>query len=44
MFELGFNLPVVYWPEAIAQLNMPSPDPPFRFGLQAVHDALIHGS
>ena len=41
LFELGFNLPSVYWPNAIAQLNMPNPDPPFRFGLEAVRDAFF---
>jgi hypothetical protein len=41
LFELGFNLPVIYWPNAIAQLQMPNPDPPFRFGLQAILDALF---
>lgn len=41
LFELGFNLPSVYWPSAIAQLNMPVPDPPFRFGLEAVRDAFF---
>jgi hypothetical protein len=41
LFELGFNLPVVYWPNAIAQLQMPNPDPAFRFGLQAIYDAFL---
>jgi hypothetical protein len=41
LFELGFNLPVVYWPNAIAQLQMPNPEPAFRFGLQAVRDAFF---
>ena len=41
LFELGFNLPFVYWPEAIAQLRMPIPEPAFRFGLQAVRDAFL---
>ena len=41
IFEIGFNLPSVYWPNAIAQLNMPNPDPPFRFGLEAVRDAFF---
>ena len=41
LFELGFNLPVVYWPQAIAQLQMPNPEPAFRFGLQAVRDAFF---
>lgn len=41
LFELGFNLPVVYWPNAIAQLQMPNPDPAFRFGLQAIRDAFL---
>jgi len=41
IFEWGFNLPVVYWPQAIAQLQMSNPEPEFRFGLQAVRDALL---
>jgi hypothetical protein len=41
LFELGFNLPIIYWPEAIAQLQMPNPDPAFRFGFQAILDALL---
>ncbi len=41
LFELGFNLPIVYWPEAIAQLQMPNPDPAFRFGFQAIRDAFL---
>ena len=41
IFELGFNLPFVYWPQAIAQLQMPNPEPAFRFGSQAIRDALL---
>ena len=41
LFELGFNLPIVYWPNAIAQLQMPNPDPAFRFGFQAIRDAFL---
>ena len=41
LFELGFNLPIVYWPTAIAQLQMPNPDPTFRFGFQAILDAFL---
>ena len=41
LFELGFNLPIVYWPEAIAQLQMPNPDPAFMFGFQAIRDAFL---
>ena len=41
LFELGFNLPIVYWPEAIAQLQMPNPDPAFSFGFQAIRDAFL---
>jgi hypothetical protein len=41
IFELGFNLPVVYWPQAIAQLQMPNPEPAFRFGFPAIRDALL---
>ena len=41
LFELGFNLPVVYWPNAIAQLQMANPDPAFKFGFQAILDALL---
>src|SRR5262249_32764525 len=40
-FEIGFNLPIVNWPGAIAQLQMPIPDPPFRFSFQAIIDALL---
>ena len=41
IFEIGFNLPVVYWPSAIAQLQMANPEPAFRFGAQAVRDAFL---
>src|SRR5262249_34864955 len=41
IFEIGFNLPVVYWPEAIAQLRMATPEPAFRFGAMAVRDAFL---
>jgi hypothetical protein len=41
IFEFGFNLPVVYWPQAIAQLQMPIPEPAFRFGVQAIRDAFL---
>jgi hypothetical protein len=41
IFELGFNLPVVYWPEAIGQLQMATPEPAFRFGASAVRDAFL---
>jgi hypothetical protein len=41
LFELGFNLPIIYWPEAIAQLQMSNPDPAFRFGFQAMLDAFL---
>jgi len=46
LFELGFNLPVVYWPSAIVQLQMPHPEPVFRFGVQAVRDAffIVHAT
>jgi len=39
IFEIGFNLPLVYWPEAVAQLQAATPDPAFRFGAAAVRDA-----
>lgn len=41
LFEFGFNLPVVYWPQAIAQLQVPNPEPAFRFGVQAIRDAFL---
>ncbi len=41
IFEFGFNLSVVYWPQAIAQLQMPNPEPAFRFGVQAIRDAFL---
>jgi len=41
LLELGFFLPVLYWPAAISQLQMPNPDPAFRFGFQAIRDALL---
>jgi hypothetical protein len=41
IFEFGFNLPAVYWPQAIAQLQMPNPEPAFRFGIQAIRDAFL---
>ena len=41
IFEWGFNLPGVYWPDAIVQLHMANPDPAFQFGLQAIHNAFF---
>ena len=41
IFEWGVNLPLIYWPQAIAQLQMPNPEPAFRFGVQAVRDAFL---
>jgi len=41
LLQLGFFLPVLYWPNAIAQLQMPNPDPAFMFGFQAVRDAFL---
>jgi hypothetical protein len=41
LFEFGFGLPFLYWPSAIAQLQMSNPDPAFRFGFQAIRDALL---
>lgn len=41
LFELGFNLPFVYWPGAIAQLRMANPEPAYQFGLQAIRDAFL---
>jgi hypothetical protein len=41
IFEWGFNLPVVYWPSAIAQLQASNPDPAFQFGMQAVQSAFF---
>jgi hypothetical protein len=41
LLELGFFLPVLYWPNAIAQLQMPNPEPAFRFGIQAIRDAFL---
>lgn len=41
LFEWGINLPIVYWPEAIAQLSMANPEPAFRFGVQAIRDAFL---
>jgi hypothetical protein len=41
IFEIGFNLPVVYWPDAIAQLRSANPEPAFRFGADAVRDAFM---
>src|SRR5262249_223125 len=41
LFEGGFNLPTVYWPQAIAELQMLNPDPAFRFGSQAIRDAFL---
>ena len=38
-FEIGFNLPVVNWPEAITQLQAAHPAPAFRFDPAAVADA-----
>ena len=41
LLEIGIFLPFLYWPAAIAQLQMPNPDPAFRFGFQAFRDALL---
>jgi hypothetical protein len=41
ILEWGFNLPFVYWPNAIAQLQMSNLDPAFQFGMQAIHNAFL---
>jgi len=41
LIQFVFFLPFVYWPSAIAQLQMQNPDPAFRFGFQAILDALL---
>ncbi|HTP02564.1 MAG TPA: hypothetical protein VMJ64_14410 [Anaerolineales bacterium] len=41
LFEWGFNLPIVYWPQAITQLQMSNPVPAFQFGAQAVRNAFL---
>jgi hypothetical protein len=40
-FELCYNLPVVYWPSSLAQLQSVVPDPPIRTGIGAVRDAFL---
>ncbi|MGB8212948.1 MAG: hypothetical protein WCE68_05250 [Anaerolineales bacterium] len=40
-YSLFYHLPIEYWPSAIAQLRMQTPEPAFQFGLQAIHDAFF---
>lgn len=40
-YSLFYHLPIEYWPSAIAQMNMPNPEPAFRFGMQAIRDAFL---
>jgi hypothetical protein len=40
-YSLFYHLPIEYWPTALAQLRMQPPEPAFRFGVQAVRDALF---
>lgn len=40
-YSLCYHLPIEYWPSALAQLHMQNPEPAFKFGLQAIHDAFF---
>ncbi len=40
-YSLFYHLPIEYWPSALAQLRMANPEPAFRFGFQAIRDALL---
>jgi hypothetical protein len=40
-YSLFYHLPIEYWPNALAQLHMQTPEPAFKFGLQAIHDAFF---
>jgi hypothetical protein len=40
-YSLFYHLPIEYWPSALAQLRMQNPEPAFRFGVQAIRDALF---
>lgn len=41
LYSLGYHLPIEYWPHALAQLRMAAPVPAFRFGFEAIRDALL---
>jgi len=41
IYSLGYHLPIEYWPEAIAQLQMKHPEPAFRFGMEAISHAFF---
>ena len=40
IYSLGYHLPIEYWPAAIAQLQMETPVPAFKFGIEAIYEAL----
>lgn len=40
MYSLGYHLPYEYWPAAIAQWQMETPDPAFNIGSEAIYEAL----
>jgi hypothetical protein len=40
-YSLFYHLPIEYWPSALAQLHMQAFEPSFKFGFQAIRDALF---
>lgn len=40
IYSLGYHLPIEYWPAAITQLQMETPVPEFKFGIEAIYEAL----
>jgi len=40
IYSLGYHLPYEYWPAAIAQWQMENPVPAFKFGNEAIYEAL----
>ncbi len=40
-YSLLYHLPIEYWPNALAQLQMQNPEPAFKFGFQAILDSLF---
>jgi len=40
-YSLFYHLPIEYWPAAINQLQVGTPDPAFRWGFDAIKDTLL---